>query len=150
MSFLNISTVVVPIDFSGQGAHAVSEALSLVDDPSAVHLVHVMLPGAHMSYGDYGAAWTSPVDDSVREKAIQEHFARYMADNNWPGMDWTIRMGDPGSEIVDYANELKADLIVIPSHGYHGFKRLLLGSVAERVIRLASCSVLVLRREDAE
>ena len=43
-----------------------------------------------------------------------------------------------------------ADLIVISSHGYHGVKRILLGSVAETVIRHASCAVLVLRRSDAE
>jgi nucleotide-binding universal stress UspA family protein len=57
---------------------------------------------------------------------------------------------NPGTEIAEYADEIGADLIVIPSHGYHGVKRLLLGSVAERVIRAAHCSVLVLRRSDAD
>ena len=60
-----------------------------------------------------------------------------------------VLTGDPGTTITDYANEHAADLIVIPSHGYHGMKRLVLGSVAERVIRHAHCSVLVLRRSDA-
>ena len=41
-----------------------------------------------------------------------------------------------------------AELIVMPSHGYHGVKRLILGSVAERVLRHASCPILVLRRSD--
>ena len=47
--------------------------------------------------------------------------------------------------ITELAAELKADLIVLPSHGRTGLKRLLIGSVAERVVRLAHCPVLVLR-----
>ena len=54
-------------------------------------------------------------------------------------MKTLIREGDPGLIIADYADEVHADLIVMPSHGYHGVKRLLLGSVAERVLRHANC-----------
>ena len=61
-----------------------------------------------------------------------------------------LREGKPGVTILKVSEEISADLIVIPSHGYHGMKRLVLGSVAERVIRHATCSVLVLRRSDAE
>lgn len=150
MSILDVSKVVVPVDFSGHCVDAVGKTLSLVEDPNAILLIHVMLPGAHMAYGDYGAAWSSPVDDAAREEAIEQHFENFVRDNHWPDLAWTVRMGDPGSEIVDYAIEEGADLIVVPSHGYHGFKRMLLGSVAERVIRHAECSVLVLRRSDAE
>ncbi len=65
-------------------------------------------------------------------------------------LNFETRTGDPGLVITDYATEIGAGLIVIPSHGYHGLKRLVLGSVAERVIRHADCSVLVLRRGDAD
>ena len=61
-------------------------------------------------------------------------------------MTQVVREGDPGLMIADYAADVQADLIVMPSHGYHGVKRLLLGSVAERVLRHANCPVLVLRR----
>ena len=54
-------------------------------------------------------------------------------------------LGDPGSEIAKLATDIQANLIVIPSHGRTGFKRILLGSVAERVLRLSACPVLVLR-----
>jgi nucleotide-binding universal stress UspA family protein len=57
-----------------------------------------------------------------------------------------VRIGDPGAEIVKVATELKAGLIVMPSHGRTGLKHLLLGSVAERVVRTATCPVLVLRK----
>ena len=66
------------------------------------------------------------------------------------GATLAVLFGNPGLEIADYAKNIQADLIVIPSHGYHGVKRFVLGSVAERVIRHAECSVLVLRRSDAE
>ena len=62
----------------------------------------------------------------------------------------TVLAGDAGLETADYAKKVGADLIVVPSHGFHGMKRLLLGSTAERIIRHAHCSVLVLRRKDAE
>jgi nucleotide-binding universal stress UspA family protein len=56
-----------------------------------------------------------------------------------------VAFGDPGQRITAYAEEVGADVIVMPSHGRTGLKRLLLGSVAERVLRLAHCPVLVLK-----
>jgi nucleotide-binding universal stress UspA family protein len=55
-------------------------------------------------------------------------------------------LGEPAHGIADYAQDKKAELIVIPSHGRTGITRLLIGSVAERVVRLAHCPVLVLRK----
>ena len=56
-------------------------------------------------------------------------------------------IGDAGSEIVSYADRVSAELIVIPSHGRSGIKHLLMGSVAERVVRHAHCPVLVLKKD---
>ena len=67
-----------------------------------------------------------------------------------PGARPAVLTGDAGIAVAEYATRVNADLIVVPSHGYHGLKRLLLGSTAERIIRHAHCSVLVLRRKDAE
>jgi nucleotide-binding universal stress UspA family protein len=57
-----------------------------------------------------------------------------------------VRRGDPRQEIVDEANDWRADLIVVGSQGRKGVQRWLLGSVAEHVVRHASCSVEVVRR----
>lgn len=59
-----------------------------------------------------------------------------------------VRFGtrDPVQEILDEADHLSADLIVVATHGYTGLKRALLGSTAERVVRHAPCPVLVTRR----
>jgi nucleotide-binding universal stress UspA family protein len=60
-------------------------------------------------------------------------------------VETALRHGDPRSEIVQEAEDWKADLIVVGSHGRTGVSRLLLGSVAEYVVRHASCSVEVAR-----
>ena len=53
--------------------------------------------------------------------------------------------GDPGHEIVRVAEELNTDLIVLGTHGYSGWKRFAIGSVAELVVRHAPCAVLTIR-----
>ena len=90
------------------------------------------------------------IDDVDREKAVHDHAQQFLNENNLTGLTMLTRVGDPGTEIAEYAKSINADLIVIPSHGYHGIKRALLGSVAERVLRHAHCPVLVLRRSDAD
>jgi nucleotide-binding universal stress UspA family protein len=149
MNWLPKTTIVVPVDFSGECVGAVETALQLVDKPSGVHVLHVMVPieTAVFSMG-YGMIPT-PVDEERREKAVRKHTDDYVKDNGLTGVTTAVRIGHPGEEIVEYARELEAELIVIPSHGYHGFKHLIMGSVAERVLRLADCPVLVLKRADA-
>jgi nucleotide-binding universal stress UspA family protein len=56
-----------------------------------------------------------------------------------------IRVGKPAQEILAVAKEWPADVIVVGSHGRHGIPRVLLGSVAEGVMRQADCPVLVVR-----
>lgn len=146
MSWLPKKSVVVPIDFSGESKMAVETAVQLVNSPANVHVIHVMFP---MDIVAPGVVWGG-IDDVDREKAVQDHAQQFLEESNLTGLTVLTRVGDPGTEIAEYAKSINADLIVIPSHGYHGIKRALLGSVAERVIRHAHCPVLVLRRSDAE
>jgi universal stress protein A len=55
----------------------------------------------------------------------------------------TVAAGDPAYEILRLAQELEADLMVIATHGYGGWRRFLFGSVAEKVVRQAECPVFV-------
>lgn len=146
MSLLPKNKVVVPVDFSDNSRKALQDALEMVDDPANVHAVHVLFPLDNVSPG---VVWGG-VDDEKREQSTREYFRKYLQERNISGVTVEVLFGDPGLEIADYADRVDADLIVIPSHGYHGVKRLFLGSVAERVIRHARCSVLVLRRSDAD
>jgi nucleotide-binding universal stress UspA family protein len=144
VAWLPKNNVVVPIDFSGQSVGAINTALELVEDASNVHVIHVVVPlGLTAPDMEWGG-----MDDEVRAESVRKHFGEFLAKHSISGVTTVVRLGDPGLEITAYAKECHADLIVVPSHGYHGFKRFLLGSVAERVIRHADCPVLVLRRAD--
>lgn len=146
MSWLPKQTVVVPIDFSEESFEAVKTALELAAQPKNVHVIYVMIPLDVLTPGEVWGA----LDHRSRENSVQEYFDKYLADHQLSGVNTVVRLGDPGLEIADYAKGVKADLIVLQSHGYHGVKRLLLGSTAERIIRHADCPVLVLRRSDSE
>ena len=140
------NTIVVPVDFSADSPRAAHAALGLAPDPAGVYLVHVLFP---LESASSGILW-GEVTDENRRHAAQEKLDELVRSQDLGGVNLEVLIGDPGLEIADYARRIGADLIVIPSHGYHGVKRLVLGSVAERVIRHATCSVLVLRRRDAE
>lgn len=146
MSWLPKKSVVVPIDFSGESKLALDTALEMVNSPANVHAIHVMFP---MDVVAPGVVWGG-VDNFNQEESLKEHTDDFLKKNNITGLTVLTRIGDPATEISEYAQSINADLIIIPSHGYHGIKRALLGSVAERVIRHCHCPVLVLRRSDAE
>ncbi len=63
---------------------------------------------------------------------------------------WKVRAGVPSHEIVEVAKEMDADLIVVATHGYTGWKHFCIGSTAERVVRAAPCPVLVVREKEHE
>ena len=143
---LHASTVVVPIDFSSASASAINIALEIVENPSQLYLIHVMLPLETMSPG----VLLGDVTDVSRTAKVTTALKNLAETHKAADAHLAVTIGTPGLEIADYAKREKADLIIIPSHGYHGLKRLFLGSVAERVLRHAPCRVLVLRRADQE
>jgi nucleotide-binding universal stress UspA family protein len=141
MPWLPKQNVVAPVDFSEQSFNAVDQALELVASPTALHLIHVLpvvIPA------DPGVVWTS-IDDESRRRHARKALEERLSAPKYQGVQIQIELGDPGHEIAAYAERIKADLIVVPSHGRTGLTRLLIGSVAERVVRLAHCPVLVLK-----
>jgi nucleotide-binding universal stress UspA family protein len=141
MSWLPKQNVVVPVDFSEQSIKAVDLALGLVEDTSHVHVVHVL---PTISYVEPGVVWTA-VDDDARRHHAELALKERLSGSQYEKVKLHVMIGDPGQAITELAAELKADLVVLPSHGRTGLRRLLIGSVAERVVRLAHCPVLVLR-----
>lgn len=134
--------VVVPIDFSQDTLWAIDVAKSVTGGTARIRPVHV---APVLSAAEPGVVWEL-VSDEARAKHIQEEFVKEYG-SVLPGATVTVLFGDPGAEIADYAEREHAALVVLPSHGRTGLSRLLIGSVAERVVRLAHCPVLVLRRE---
>jgi nucleotide-binding universal stress UspA family protein len=140
MSWLPRHRVVVPYDFSEEAFEAIRLGHQLVDDPAHLHVAHVL---PELTATEPGVIWAT-IDNASRMQHAQEALEEKLAD--YPEVQLNVGFGDPGRVITDLAGEIEADLIVIPSHGRTGMKRLLLGSVAERVVRLAHCPVLVLRQ----
>jgi nucleotide-binding universal stress UspA family protein len=136
--------VIVPWDFSELSHRALLQAVQMVDDSKLVRVVHVsQVPTPY----EVGIAWEAISEDSIRaqtEAAFQKVIA---ADPILNGIciDFRVLFGDPGRMICQFAEQQHANLIIVPSHGRSGFTRLLLGSVAERIVRHAHCPVLVLR-----
>lgn len=144
MSWLPKKTVLVPVDFSMASADALQTAKQLVAQPQDLHVLYVTLPPPTMFSPEGWATSDAP----ERTQAAAQQLSKFLADHQASEVPQLIREGDPGLMIADYADEAHAELIVMPSHGYHGVARVLLGSVTERVLRHAKCPVLVLRRQD--
>ena len=141
MNWLPKKFVVVPVDFSDDSFAAISTALQLVAKPADVHVLNV-LPTIEPSDPEY--LWTS-ADAPARQKHAVQALNERLAQLNLTGVSVHTIVGDAGHKIADFAKDNHADLIVLPSHGRTGISRLLIGSTAERVVRLAHCPVLVLR-----
>src|SRR5215469_6656876 len=131
--------ILCPVQFEQNSAAAVRFAAELAQPNSRLYLLHVLPEGVRPG----GELPTSTVE-LARE--CLEDFAREQ-----PAVDvkpeLLVRSGDPAEVIVKVANELGVGVIVMATHGYRGLARLLLGSVAERVIREAQTPVLTVRPE---
>lgn len=139
--------VLAPIDFSPSTQMTLETAIQLVDSRTDIDAITV-IPALDHIYGGMFGRGTQKDDDRLRER--QRYIERYLSEHDFDIVRAHALLGDPGTTIVKYAKENAVDLIVIPSHGYHGVDRLVLGSTAERVLRHAECPVLILRRHDAD
>ncbi len=144
-------TLLVPHDFSSSANHAAAIArdesklhgarlllLHVIDLPTAIKPDTVIVPdatGAPINVKDYAV--------SAAETHLQDIVARLAKD----GVTATpfIRLGHPVDEINRFVDEEKVSLIVMGTHGRTGLQHLLVGSVAERVVRTATCPVLTVR-----
>lgn len=137
--------ILVAVDFSqtSEDALAVAAELSRVSR-ARVHLVHVV-PNVHIPYAiepigvDFAAYLRQNAEAANRQ--LVDMAARHPIEPS--RLTTTVLSGPPAVEIVRYAQEQAADLIVLGAHGHGLIDRLLLGSVAERVARRAPCAVLM-------
>ena len=150
MSWKPKQNVIVPIDFSDSSVDAVREGLRCAEAAENVHVVHVVvdIEPALAPYGYWN--FTDPSWIETCQANATTRLDAFIKEHGFDGVTAVTLFGDAGGEITTYAEQQSADLIVIPSHGYHGLNRWLLGSTTERVLRHANCPVYVLRRKDAE
>ncbi len=115
------------------------------DEVKIVSVVDMALPMAIDIYGGFLP------DTAELEKTARENAAKIVAgtaekmQGRGCSVSTDVLFGSPDSRIVETAEEWKADLIVVGSHGYSRWERLLLGSVSDSVVHHAPCSVLVVR-----
>lgn len=141
MTWFNGRRIIVPFDFSQESVRAVEMALQLAERPDEVHVAHVLL---QLPATDPAVIWDEQCDEK-RKKTVRASLEKQLSDHNLTGVQINVSIGSPGPNIADLAEEIEAGLVIIPSHGYTGLKRWFLGSVAERVVHLAQCPVLVLK-----
>jgi nucleotide-binding universal stress UspA family protein len=142
VNHLPVQKVIVPVDFSEASLAAVDVALQFAAAPEGVYVIYV-LP----IITDYEAAiiWEK-VADSARQEQGERALREKLPGSKYEKVHMKVKVGDAGHEVASYAQEIGADLIVLPSHGRRGLSHLLIGSVAERIVRLAHCPVLVLKQ----
>ena len=145
MEFFESSTIIVPFDFSAPSQSALEYAVDLADSDSKIHLIHVV-ESSLMTSMDM-ASPVPPMMDQEQQTILLEKMQTLCQDKRFQSVTPHCVIGDPGYEITQLAEELQAKLILMPSHGRRGLNRLLLGSVAERVLRMSHCPVLILRGE---
>ena len=131
--------IVVPIDMSPEGKKALDYAKQLAGDPTKITALHIYVPAPILD-PPYSCVY-----EEVQE-SVERHVHYYCKDYERDGVKTVVEVGQSPSDcIVRFAERIGASLIVMPSHGRTGMNHLLIGSVAERVVRHASCPVLVLR-----
>lgn len=140
----SLNKVVFPVDFSNRcrGAARMLDSLHENFHPT-VTLVHV-LPPPHFEYSmadlggglvqEYTAARTEQARKDL-EYFLDEELRHYQ-------LKRVLLEGDPARKVVEFAHTDGADLIVMPTHGYGGFRRFMLGSVTAKVLHDADCPVL--------
>ena len=142
MSFLRDGLVLVPWDSSESAMAAIRAAVEIAGERSRIRAIHVIDPPPRL-YGEI--AWPPGGKEAILQKVRDEFEQSLPAE--WKGIHLETVFGNPGNEIVQYAKRLPAGLIVISTHGRTGLLHFAMGSVAERVVRLAPCPVLVLRSQ---
>jgi nucleotide-binding universal stress UspA family protein len=136
------------VDFSEASRAAMREATELARRSDAgLELLHVLLDPAPVAPGpDLTDQRPSFLD--VASAELRSTLASWQGEAEHVlgrAVNATVLPGSPADEIVRFARERGPDLLVLGTHGRRGVERLLLGSVAERVVREAPCSVLVVR-----
>jgi nucleotide-binding universal stress UspA family protein len=135
-------TILVPTDLGDPAEQAFDYAIALAAQLGArIVLLYVLRP-APLGLVEMGAVVTEGAVDSMLTAAQAELDRR--AARGGVAVDTLVRTGEAHDVILQVAAEARADLIVMGTHGRRGIRRLLLGSVAEAVVRSAPCPVLTM------
>lgn len=136
---IHIKKILYPTDFSSYSNQAYFHAISLAEKHNAsLTVLFVYNPDSTTTPGSQG-------DEVADRRYWQGQLEQIRPVDTRIPVSHVLLQGDPASEIVRYGRDAGVDLIVMGTHGRTGVERLLMGSVAEKVLRDAPCSVLVVK-----
>jgi nucleotide-binding universal stress UspA family protein len=143
---INVQNILYATDFSPQSNQAYFHAVGLAEHFNAsLTIVFVYSPSVTVPVGaEVGMPPTAVADQDDREY-WRGQLEQIRPVNPAIRIRHVLLTGNPAEEIIRYATENRTDLIVMGTHGRTGLERLLMGSVAEKVLRGALCSVLVVK-----
>jgi nucleotide-binding universal stress UspA family protein len=138
VTVIRIQKILYPTDFSSYSNQAYFHAISLAEKhAAALTVVFVFNPDANEP-GPKG-------DVEANRRYWRSQLEQIRPLNPGIAVQHAFLEGDPAAEIVRYARESGSDVVVMGTHGRTGLERLLLGSVAEKVLRDAACTVMVVK-----
>lgn len=135
-------TIVVALDLSAESNLVIQKAQAQLEPGGALMLLHVVAPMPMAFAGELMMEQPMVQDEQVA--LAQAHLLKLAAAYSIPEANCRVAFGDAQYEVHHWAEELKADLIVVGSHGRHGLA-LLFGSTANAVLHGAGCDVLAVR-----
>lgn len=142
---MKATKILVPTDFSTGGQQALQTAVSLAREQQAeLILVHVEEPPMAYGGGEFYYGLSEPNRDQ-----LQRMLNEIQIDDSRVVVHRKLLVGAPAAAIVNFARDEGVDFIVMPTHGRTGLGRLLMGSVAEEVVRKATCPVLTVKQPAA-
>ena len=133
----NFTKILCPVDFDYNSSEAMRFACKLLELGGTLYLLHVIPRTEQPGLEQY------PPLSELAEHNLENFVRKHTGDQLVHKL--LVRTGDPAALTIRVADELGADLIVMATHGHKGLVRIVLGSVAERVLRDARCPVLTLR-----
>jgi len=149
-----LKNILVATDFSEPSDAALAYGRALARTFGAtLHVVHVTGNVPTLVYAADAYAASMPELQQEIEDAARKQLADLLVDNDRPPLparSVVLTSSAPAAAIVDYAKGERIDLIVAGTHGRGGVAHLLMGSVAERVVRTAPCPVLTVRHPEHE
>jgi nucleotide-binding universal stress UspA family protein len=144
---MDVKTILVPSDFSEHSAKALATAIDLAKVFGAkVEIVHAFLLQPPMVTMQGGYTIPDHYFEEIRTRAKQE-VEKLAQEQSASGVDVSGQAieSPPSTGILEVAEKIEPDLIVMGTRGQTGLKHVLLGSVAERVVRMANCPVMTVK-----
>jgi nucleotide-binding universal stress UspA family protein len=138
-----IKTILHPTDFSESAEQAFRMACSLARDHNARLIVMHVMPMPITTLG--GMPAVPPIPDDYGREELEAKLRAVQPPPPAIPVDHMLEEGDPVSTIIQVAEHIPCDMIVMGTHGRRGLGRLLMGSVAEEVTRKAPCPVLTVK-----